>query len=238
MKKTKKTLYKALSLIFILLSTGSTSFGASSLLTLTIQCAKNSIFNELTIYQYGKIVPTQKQESTFPKITCTIPKNSYQTRFYILITPVAPESELKKFPNQEEVQNTIDYLKISPGTPYTFYALDLVQDLDNEDPKATPTYHWDIQEDTLPETGQIPDTTIIINCLPTFIKAIKGGNNLELPTLYVDFSFSEQFGSEENFEDALIKLQLSSLDFNAIHAPTKHKIKSDGHRLLVMETLT
>jgi hypothetical protein len=45
------------------------------------------------------------------------------------------------------------------------------------------------------------------------------------------------FGSDEDFEDASIKLQLSSLDLNALHAPTKRKIKSDRRRLLIMDTI-
>ena len=231
MKNTKKASYKALSLIFVILSTGHHLCG-QSLLGGSLQFAKNATLDEINIYHCGKTITTQKHAAGIPKITYEIPKGNEQTTFFILICPTAPKYSLKKFLNQEEEQNTIDYLKIDPQTPYLFYKLELLHD------EPTNSYSWNIAESTLPATGQIPDTAIIMTYFPTFIKAIKGGSQLELPTIFIDNSATDIFGSEENFEEAVIKMQLSSLDLNALHAPTKRKIKADNRRLLIMDTIT
>lgn len=230
MKNTKTPSYKALSLIFVILSTGH-HLSSQSLLGGSLQFAKNATLDDVNIYHCGKTINTQKHAVSMPKITYEIPKGNEQTEFFILICPTAPKYNLKKFPNQEEQQNTIDYLKIDPKTPYLLYKLELQN---NE----TSGFYWQITEKKLPETGQIPDTTIIMTYFPSFIKAIKGGNQLELPTIFIDNSATDIFGSEENFEEAVIKMQLSSLDLNALHAPTKRKVKADNRRLLIMDTLT
>jgi hypothetical protein len=243
MKNIKITFYKALSLILIIVSTGVSTIYAQSILIGSIQFEKNTPLNQISICQFGKKVSSQIHTVGTSKISYEISKSNAQTRFYILITPTAPEHELKKFPEQDGQQHTIDYLKIGTDTPYAFYVLDLVQDpvaptTDLINAPAQPTFHWEIREDTLPETGQIPDTAIIINYFPSLVKTVKGGTSLELPTIFMNTPLAEQFESKENFEDALIKLQLSSLEFNAIHAPIKRKTKIDGPRLLIMDTLT
>jgi hypothetical protein len=230
MKKTKKPSLKALSLIFVILSTGPYLSG-QSLLGGTLQFAKNTL-DSVHVYHCGKTITTQNHQTTLPKITYEIPKGNEQTTFYLLICPTAPNYSLKQFPDQDVQQNTIDYLKIDPTTPYLFYRLELVYD------EVSQMYHWEITEETLSNSGQIPDMAIIINYFPGFIKDIKGGNQLELPTLYIDNSAIGLFESQESFEDALLRLQLSSLDLNALHAPAKRKIKNtDNRRLLIMDTI-
>src|ERR1041384_20600 len=162
MKKIKTILEKILSLIFIVLSTGYDSY-AQSLLGGLFQFAKNTNINpiNITVCHCGKTITTQKHTTGIPKITYEIPKYNDQNKFYILIAPTAPQYELKQFPNQEEQQNTIDYLKIDKETPYLFYTLDLIED-ESSSLIQQPTYHWNITESTLPENGQIPDSAIII----------------------------------------------------------------------------
>jgi hypothetical protein len=232
MKKIKNSFYKALSLIFVILSTAHHLYG-QSLLGGSLQFAKNATLDDVNIYHCGKTISTQKHAISIPKITYEIPKNNDQAVFYVFICSSAPKYSLKQFPNQEEQQNTIEYLKIDPKIPHLFYKLELIHD----ENKAQASYHWEITETPLPETGQIPDTALIITYFPSFIKAIKGGNQLELPTIFIDNSTIDIFGSEENFEEALVRLQLSSLDLNAFHAPTKRKVKADNRRLLIMDTL-
>jgi len=237
MKKIKTTLYKIVSLIFIILSIGQPSY-AQSLLGGLFQFAKNTNLDNvnISVCHCGKTIATQKHITGIPKITYEIPKYNDQNTFYILIVSTAPSYTLKEFPNQKEQQNTIDYLKINTTIPYLFYKLELVP---NESSTSDqPTYHWNITETTLPENGQIPDTTIIITYFSHFIKAIKGGNHLELPTIYIDNSEIDIFGSEENFEDAIIRLQLTSLDLKALHVPTKQKIQTDSCRVMIMDTIT
>lgn len=230
MKKAKKLSLKALSLIFVILSTGQSLY-SQSLLGGSLQFAKNATLNDINIYHCGKTVSTQKHALSIPKITYEIPKHNDQTIFYVLISPTAPQYSLKTFPQQEGQQNTIEYLKVDNKNPYLLYKLELNQHSDPLSPC------WTITEETLPETGQIPDCAIIITYFPSFVKAISGGNQLELPTIFIDNSSIELFGSEEDFAEALITLQLSSLDLNALHTPAKRKIKSENRRLLIMDTI-
>jgi hypothetical protein len=242
MKKIKKLFYKALSLILIILSTGHETLKPQSLLMGTIQFAKSAIIDPIRIYYGGKIIPTNEHETNIPKITYDIVKGNEQTTFYMLITQMPPKHQLKNAPDQDDDQNTIDYLAIHPETPYKFYKLELIKDeptaSETQTIATTSSYHWNINEDLLPTTGKLPDTAIIINYFPTFIKAVKGGTGLELPTIFVDNSLIEHFGSQENFEDALIELQLASLHTDIIHAPVRRKMKNDKQRLLIMDTLT
>jgi hypothetical protein len=227
MKKIKTVQYKILSLIFVILSTGHTIY-TQSLLGGLFQFSKNTnldLVNIIVCY-CGKIIPTQKHTTGIPKITYEIPKYNDENKFYVLITPTAPNHVLKQYQAQEELQNTIDYLKVNDQEPYLFYTLELIEDA------------WVTTKSSLPESGQIPDNIIMITYFPHFIKAIKGGNNLELPTIFIDNSEIDIFGSEENFEDAIIRLQLSSLDLKALHVPTKQKIQADSCRVMIMDTIT
>ncbi len=238
MKKIKCVLYRVVSLIFLFLST-SHLLQAQSILGGLFQFAKNTDIAQINIavYHCGKTIVTQKQTTGIPKITYEIPKYNEQTTFYILIVPTAPSYELKQFPDQDEQQNTIDHLKIDTKAPYLFYTLELIADT-MASPDAPVTYHWDITESSLPDNGQMPDSTIIVTYFPHCIKAIKGGNNLELPTIFIDNSPTNLFGSEESFDDAIIRLQLTSLDLKALHVPTKQKIHTDSCRVMIMDTIT
>jgi hypothetical protein len=166
-------------------------------------------------------------ETTLPKITFEIPKAIDQTHFEILVTSAKMEFQLKQYPDGTEILNTFDYLKINPQSEYKYYVLDLVDDV------------WSIKEETLPTTGQVPDRAIIIECYPEWVSDFKGGSAVELPTLYIDNS-SERNGSKENFEEALIKLELSALDSKIIHAPIKRQIQTvaDKKRVLIMDLIT
>lgn len=237
MKKLKITSSILLSLIFVILSTDA-DICAQSLLGGLFQFAKNTDLSlvNVSVCHRGKTIETQKHTTGIPKITYEIPKYNDQTIFYILISPTAPRYELKQFPDQEQ-QNTIAHLKANDKEAYLFYTIELVED-EKTAVSQPATYHWNITESTLPENRQIPDSTIIITYFPHFIKAIKGGNNLELPTIYIDNSDIDIFGSEESFEDATIRLQLTSLDLKALHVPTKQKIQTDSCRVLIMDTIT
>ena len=92
----------------------------------------------------------------------------------------------------------------------------------------------------MPETGQIPDRAIIIECYPEWINSFKGGSAVELPTLYINNAATERGESEETFADALIKLELTALDSKIIHAPIKRQIQTvaDKKRILIMDSIT
>jgi hypothetical protein len=230
MKNIKISSYKALSLIFSILTTGGIDLNAQSLLMGTIQFTRNSTLLPIHIHCGGAQITTTMHETLTPKITFEIPKSNTQTRFYLLITPINVSGKLKPSLDENIFQNTVEYLTINPQSSYAFYVLDLIK---NEDD----SYRWEIKKENVAENGQIPDKTIIIECYPDWIKDFKGGSGVELPTLFVDNTLIELSKSEEKFEEDLIKLQLTALDSNTMHAPTRRKIKTTGPRILIMDLI-
>lgn len=228
MKKIKITSYKALSLIFTILSTGLTSLAAPSLTIGTIQFSKDSTLVPININCGGTQITTTVYESLMPKITFEIPKATDQWHFDVLITTAKIELQLKQFPYQEEIQNTIDYLKINTQSSYKYYVLDFVNDA------------WEVTETRLPNSGQIPDRAIIIECYPEWVKDFKGGSAVELPTLFINNAVADLGATEEDFKEALIKLELAALDSNIIHAPMRRQTRTaaDKKRILIMDLIT
>jgi hypothetical protein len=228
MKKIKITPYKALSLIFIILSTGSHSLAAPSLIGCTVQFSKDSTAIELSVNYGGSQITTTLHKTTTPKITFEIPKSITQTHFEVLITLAKIDYQLKGRSDQKDIQNTIDYIKIDPQSSYKYYILDLINDA------------WEIKEDTLPETGQIPDRAIIIECYPEWISDFKGGSAVELPTLYLNNAANDKKESNEKLEEDLIKLELTALDSKLFYAPIRRQIQtaSDKKRVLIMDLIT
>ena len=243
MKKIKISSYKALSLFFTLFSTGVTLLPAQAPLMVTLQYTKNSTIVPINVNCGGIHITTSTHETGgITKTTFEILKGSDQTRFYCLVTSTNIGGKLKTASDNIAHQNTLEYLAINPTAPYKFYVIDLVKDTVAEaaiDSKTTQkqTYHVDIQEQTLPETGQIPDRTIIITCEPAWIIAIKGGTQAEF-TIVLDNSSMDLCQSEETFEESLIKLQLAALDSNTLHTPMRRKIKTDGRCTRIMDSLT
>jgi hypothetical protein len=225
MKRFQTPSYKALSIIFTLLSAHSNS-AAPSLIGGTVQFSKNSTLVPLNMNYSGTQITTATHETSLPKITFEVPKANNQTHFEVLVTAAKIEFQLKQYPDKSEIINTFDYLKIDPKSSYKYYVLDLVDDA------------WDIKEQTLPSTGQIPDRAIIVECYPEWISEFKGGSAVELPTLYINNASDR--ASEESFEEALIKLELTALDSKIIHAPIKRQIQTvaDKKRILIMDTIT
>ncbi len=228
MKTIKITSYRSLSLILAILSTASSLLGVPSQLGCTIQYSKESTLARLNVVYSGTEVITSSHEATSPKITFEIPKNSDQWHFDVLVTAAKIEYQLKQFPDQEELQNTVDYLKINPKSDYKYYSLDFVDGA------------WEIKEEKLPETGQIPDRTLIIECYPEWIQDLKGGSAVELPTLYLNNTISELGLTQEDFKEALVKLELTALDSKIIHSPVRRKTQtiSDKKRILIMDLIT
>jgi len=228
MKKIKITSYKALSLIFTILSTGSHTLAAPSLIGGTIQFSRDSTAIELSVNYSGSQITATLHKTAAPKITFEIPKGSTQTHFEVLITLAKIDCQLKDRPDQIDIQNTPDYIKINPQSPYKYYELDLIDDV------------WEIKEDRLPATGQIPDRAIIIECYPEWISDFRGGSAVELPTLYLNNAAIERGESDEKFKEDLIKLELTALDSKIIHAPIRRQIQtaSDKKRILVMDLIT
>lgn len=226
MIKIKTTSYKALSLIFAILSTGSIILAAPSSIGCTIQYSKDSILTPLNVISSGTQLIVSTHEASM-KMTFDIPKNSEQTHFDLLITAAKIDYQLKEFPEQEAFQNTIDYLKINPEESYKYYNLDLVDGT------------WQIAEKKLPESGKIQDRTIIIECYPEWIQDIKGGSIVELPTIYLNNTVTELGSTPEDIQEALVKLELIALDSKNLHAQVRRKTQtiSDKKRVLIMDLM-
>jgi hypothetical protein len=226
MKKTIIASYKQLCLILAILSTGLT-FAVPSSIGSTLQYSKNSTLVTPNII-CGGTQPIVSTHETAMKITFEIPKGSDQWHFDILITAAKIDYQLKEFPQQEDFQNTVDYLKIDPQSSYKYYALNFIDGI------------WEITEKQLPETGRIPDRTIIIECYPDWIQEIKGGSAVELPTIYLNNAITESGSTEQDFKDALVTLELTALDSKTIHAPMRRKTQtlSDKKRILIMDLIT
>lgn len=237
--------YILLSLIFLLLSTTPSSVDARSRLKATLDFSSDThnvipSFNSPRVYFCGKIVPTYAHDTT--KIIFDIPKNSNQNRFFILVTQEFTIKRKDIF-QDENCQNTIDYLYVKKDDFYKFFVLDLVVDectthdesiealIKAEEQK---TYHWDIHEETLPENGIIPDATVIVCYFPDMLHEIKGGSAHELPTLYFNNENFVQTNNDE-MEDALIRLRIAAINTDTIHAPIKRKIETKNNRLLIMD---
>lgn len=227
MNKINITSYKALSLFLTIAATGSPIIAAPLLIGSTIQFGKNSTLAPIKVKCGGTEITTIVHETSIPKITFEIPKATDQTHFEFVVTSAKIEVQLKKYPDGTEIINTFDYLKIDPQSSYKYYVLDLIDDA------------WNIKEEMLSATGQIPDRAIIVECYPEWISDFKGGSAVELPTLYVS-NVMERNISEENFEEALIKLELTSLDSKIFHAPIKRQIQTvaDKKRVLIMDLIT
>src|SRR5437879_1591884 len=109
MKKIKILSYKALSLIFIILSTGS-SIHAQSLLMGTIQFTKNSVLVPINVNCGGIHITTNTHETGgIAKTTFEIPRGNEQNRFYCLITSTNVGGKLKTASEGIAYQNTLEY---------------------------------------------------------------------------------------------------------------------------------
>jgi len=196
----------------------------------------------LKVYCRGSKIPCDILERA-KKITFTIEALKQSKKFHLLVTadkihPVLVNTK-KVDPSFE--QNTIDYLKLLPTQQYKLYSLELIQEVVKEGPttaitpgmpvqKAEPkiVFSWKIEEIRLPETGRIPDDAIILRLNPDYIKTIKGGSAIALPTIFLKEEMIKK--AEDKFHEESIEVMLASLDIDTIHANVRQEIKRD-HQL-------
>ena len=184
------------------------------------------------IYHMGKTIPCEVHEGT-KKVTFDLPKQKNVHKFSLLVTE-SIRYELKK--NDFLDQQTVDYICVPAGKPYKYYELKLTNEKkENEESKKL---CWKIKEKQLTlNTHRIPDEAIIVLYSPEYIEGLSGGTLLELPVITIKPDVVELAGSAENLYESSIKLQLASLNSDAIHAPLKHVIKQIGQRTLIAPTL-
>ncbi len=242
MKTLKISFYKPLSLIFLILSTGLSLCSTPAPLMVTLRYTKESTIIQPNVNYSGMRITTNMHETGgITKITFEIPRATEQNQFHCLLTPVNIGGIVKIATEGIQHQNTLECLAINPAAPYKLYTINLIKNPYTHNDadqlyQTNPTYLVDIKEEILPETGQLPDRTIIISCDPTWICAITGGTQPEF-TIVLDNTTTENYQSEEKFEEAIITLQLAALDSNALHASTRRKIKTDGRCTRIIESI-
>lgn len=193
----------------------------------------------LRIYQGGKKINTSEIDTKRKRLFFSISEQRYQTQFTLLIT------ESFHFKTEE---NAVQYLKISPEQPYKFFVLNLKErliqsesnlSLSNQLKEPQTYYYWDIKQMNLPfEDGRIPDTTIIVCYNPEYISHLKGGNIVELPTLYIKPNILNIVGSESKLHEQSVELLLASLDYDMMHVAPKQNIKPDYQAKTILAITT
>ena len=56
---------------------------------------------------------------------------------------------------------------------------------------------------------------------------MRGGNELELPKIYIKEDVLTLAGSDSQLHDQAIQALLSSVDYNALHSSIKQKVRQD-----------
>lgn len=183
------------------------------------------------IYYMGKTIPCEVHEGT-KKVTFDLPKQKNTHQFFLLITE-SISCELKK--NDFLNQQTIDYIYVPVGKTYKYYKLTLTNE--KKEPEELPKLCWKIKEKQLAlNTNRIPDEAIVVLYSPEYIDGLSGGTSLELPVISIKPDVVDLAGSAENLYESSIKLQLASLNSDAIHAPLKQVVKQIGQRTLIAPT--
>jgi len=145
------------------------------------------------------------------KVVFTLSCERNQSLFYMIIT------EQLQLALAED--NTINHLKLAAGASYKLFAVQQRAD-----------HSWLVQEKRLSLTdSRIPDNSIILCYDPNYVETLSGGTGLELPKLVLKDNLIQLAGSEKKLLDHAAELMLSTLDFDALHAPSKMAVRQD-HR--------
>lgn len=188
-------------------------------------------FKNLTVplyYEGNKIVPYLNKQK---KLDFEIPRSRKNQIYYIIITeeviPVA-----KKSAAGQAIINTIDYLRVPKENNYRLFQLHLTSEMiTNQKGQAEKIYYWEITEMVLPETGQLPQQTLIIYDLPERVLSFdSGGSLLSWPTIYMHTPDE----NNAHFRERLTKMHLSVPNLNTIHVPIKKTYSSVNHNKRVI----
>lgn len=177
------------------------------------------------IFYDGRSIKGEVHESQH-QITFDVPWSRGQQSVYLLVTEKNPEKVFKPLLDAKSLHNTIDYLKISRGQSYKLYKLILVM--------GAQGVTWHAQAAELPDSGQIPDQTIIILYFPELVDAVEGGNSLELPSVILRDDMLSLVASEQDLAEQLVKVQLSAIDISTIHTPIKQVVQQNATRTIVV----
>ena len=119
MKTIKISSYKALSLIFAILSTAVTLLPAQAPLMVTLRyTTKSTVIQPNVNYSGMRIITNMHETAGVTKVTFEIPRASDQNRFYCLATSAHIGGILKNSPEGITQLNTLECLAIDPTKPY------------------------------------------------------------------------------------------------------------------------
>ena len=226
----KKLLLTLISLNGFFLSYNDIETSPSPLLLGSVQFPVQSRYEPVPVYYGGHIISVEMQRSG--KMSFEIPKEKYQTTFYVLVAPAEYiRPHVVTFDHDGDVLSMVDYLFLKTSV-YKLYELALIEQEKSADffadgseentQEQQVAYQWNIQEMLLPENGHIPDNTVIISFIPELVYDIRGGSELALPTIYVKNSDKiEDSTQAQDLVDVAVQMQLAALDINTLHAPTK-----------------
>lgn len=159
-----------------------------------------------------------------------------QTEFYLLcaggngnIVPV--------FKNNDElaINNTIDHLRLKKDAKYRIFRATINNNFDSKTKKTTVT--WTIKEMALPQTGQIPDSTLIFPIPANYVKELAGGDAMQLPTIIIKNNVHLLAGGEDKMHELALRQAATFPDISWLHTQPSKAIKQVGASTLIIPTI-
>lgn len=231
MTMNKANLNLQIVLTFLFLSFN--SLEPAGLLLGTIQFPRNVVISEsIPVYTLGTCIKSTVHKEN-ACITFDIPSNPRQTDYFIFVTDKKPIPVYKKGPDGKS-SITVDYFTVDQTSAYQLFELHLVRE-QNENKVITTRWTW--SREKFQPKQRIPDHAIIILYDPSQIEELRGGTDLELPTIVIRHDSSVE---SQQINESILKLQLESIDLNTFHAPIKqvvHHNKQKEKTVLVIPTL-
>lgn len=189
---------------------------------------------ELWVSYGGDKLPCETDNAT-KRVLFNLPTLNNCTTFYLLIT--------EKIRPIDVEDNTVGAFALSsPDASYQLYKLEQLEGVheeeernhDDKSDKKVKKPAWRIVKMDLGKKKVIPDYCIIVRYNPDLIEKIdESFANFELPKIVIKSSIIN-LGIDKIQEDS-VKLLLSSLDLNTVHASVKQEVKKqDKTRVTLM----
>lgn len=175
----------------------------------------------IRMYYRGGIVKADI-DNDGKKIMYRLSEKKQLNFFYICIVKAQDLECLKA--ESDPQSNTVQHFKIKPNKPYKLYSLEMLNDTS-----------WRVKQEQLPyTTGLIPDDAIILCYNPQYISGVAGGNEIDLPKIFIKENIVSLTGSEASLNDTSTELLLSCLDFDTLHTTVQQVIRQDiGQKTVV-----
>lgn len=175
----------------------------------------------IRMYYRGGIVKALIDNES-KKIVYRLSEKKQLNFFYVCIVK-AQDLECIK-PSTDPRCNTVQNFKVKPDRPYKLYSLEMVGDSS-----------WRVKQEHLDQSmGLIPDDAILVCYNPAYIAGVAGGNEIDLPKIFIKENIVSLTGSEDSLNETSTELLLSCLDFDTLHTTVQQVIRQDlGHKTVV-----